>query len=110
MFSHATHPETVKGIAKKIHDHTLSREFEFIEDIEKYQKFYDQQIDEENRDLYIEPRMSDYGVFKTQDMCDPEIDDGNLTFYVRDVLHKIPYKVSFDIETKHVTCGLLPNV
>jgi len=83
--------------------------YELIENVHQYKEFYNRRIALENSDFEHQPRLSDYGVYDVDCMSDPEVDEKNLTFFVKDT-HQNPHKVEVDLATEHVTCGPLPTI
>ena len=105
--SHPQRPQ-VQSLVKGICDVKLS-DYALIQNVGAYQDFYKRQIARENSDFDIQPRLSDFGVYDVTTMTEPQIREGQLTFYVEDT-HRNPHKVTVDLDDKKVDCGPLPQL
>lgn len=90
--------------------------FRFIEDIEGYQKFYHQRIQEEKQcpgDIFPY-RLTDYKIFDVSIMHLPQVSEGTLRFFVYQVETGLPYRVicpfPYLANSTHVHYQILPIV
>jgi len=70
-------------------------QFQYIEDISKYQHFYVEQVELEKRypgDIFPY-RLTDYKIFDVSIMHEPRIENGQLNYFVFQAATGLPYKV-----------------
>lgn len=70
-------------------------QFDFIDYIANYQKYYDEQVELERKcpsDIFPY-RLTDYKIFDISVMHDPCVEEGNLLYFVYHVSTGLPYRV-----------------
>ena len=70
-------------------------QFQFIEKIADYQKFYIEQVELEKKcptDIFPY-RLTDYKIFDVSVMHDPHLEEGNLCYFVYQTATALPYRV-----------------
>jgi hypothetical protein len=70
-------------------------QFQYIESVADYQKFYTEQVELEKRcptDIF-QYRLTDYKIFDVSVMHEPRLDDEQLFYYVYNTSTGLPYRV-----------------
>lgn len=85
----------LKALAKIANFLSGGAEYQFIEDISKYQEEYLNRVEfEQNSFDYIPNRIIDHGIFDVSVMHPPRIINNELVFYVKNDQNQLPYCVS----------------
>lgn len=93
-----TRVENITALCQAINFLSGGLEYQFIDDIPKYQEEYLNQVEFEKNSLDYNPnRLIDHGVFDINDMRGPRIHEGVIVFYVKNSHNSIPYKVTYSL-------------
>lgn len=72
-----------------------AQQYQFIDQIAEYQKFYTEQVEREKKcpsDVFAY-RLTDYKIFDVSVMHDPYVEEGQLLYFVYQTATALPYRV-----------------
>lgn len=91
-----TRIENLTIFSRSLNFLTVGIDYQYIEDIVKFQNAYQAQVDfEKNSFDYIPMRITNHGIFNITEMTKPHIVNHSLVFYVKNVHNGLPYRVTY---------------